>query len=274
MDFNYTSYQKLVSSLQKAGYSFSPFIEYCKKKVPPKTIILRHDVDNLPQNSLNMAKFEFEKGIKGTYYFRIVASSFDKSIINKISEMGHEIGYHYEDMDIIYSKSKNKSRLRLGNNMDLILDKAFTSFCENLEKIRSISSVKTICAHGSPLSPFDNKIIWEKYNYRERGIIGEPYLDVDWSKMAYFTDTGRCWNGSDYNVRDKVISKYHFNFKSTFDIIDNIDQLPSLFMLNIHPERWNDNMLYWLKELVEQKVKNVIKKYFFVNNYKRVITKL
>lgn len=44
--------------------------------------------------------------------------------------------------------------------------------------------------------------------------------------------------------------------------------LPDKIMLTIHPQRWTDNPVLWMKELVWQNIKNVVKKYFFRNrNY-------
>lgn len=56
------------------------------------------------------------------------------------------------------------------------------------------------------------------------------------------------------------------SFHSTFDIIDALekDQFPNKVMINIHPERWNDNLFWLMEELVSQNIKNVIKKHFFV----------
>ena len=71
-------------------------------KQKQKTIILRHDVDLLPQNSLRFAQIQHELGIKGTYFFRIVPQSFHSQIIGQIANLGHEIGYHYEDVDLAY----------------------------------------------------------------------------------------------------------------------------------------------------------------------------
>ncbi len=70
---------------------------------------------------------------------------------------------------------------------------------------RKIVPVKTICMHGSPLSKYDNKELWEKYDYRDYGIIGEPYFDINFNEVFYLSDTGRSWNNSDANVRDKVV---------------------------------------------------------------------
>jgi hypothetical protein len=118
--------------------------------------------------------------------------------------------------------------------------------------------------HGSPRSKYDNKIIWEKYNYKDLGILGEPYLDLDFDEFAYFTDTSRRWNGQKYSVRDKVVSRKYGEmsrkFKTTQEIIDNIYILPNKVMFTIHPERWHDKALPWMKELVLQNLKNVIKR--------------
>ena len=32
--------------------------------------------------------------------------------------------------------------------------------------------------HGSPLSKWDNWDLWEKFDYRDYGIIAEPYFDL------------------------------------------------------------------------------------------------
>ena len=36
--------------------------------------------------------------------------------------------------------------------------------------------------HGSPLSKWDSRAIWEKYDYRALGITAEPYFDIDFNK--------------------------------------------------------------------------------------------
>ena len=257
-------------------------------------------MDKLPQNSLKFAKIQNKLGIKGSYYFRIVPESFDPAIITKIAELGHEIGYHYEDIDLVYQKNRKKNIA--GRFADLsrtvsddLLDEAIESFEKNLTELRKYYDVKTICMHGSPLSPFDNKALWSKYDYHDFGIIGEPYFDVDFNEVAYYTDTGRRWDGEDFSVRDKVEtmnngqlimknetshrateapSSQHLNpstskpsfpkYHSTQDIIDaiNAGTFPSKAMLTFHPQRWTDNPIDWTKELILQNAKNVVKKYF------------
>ena len=257
MDFNIKSYLNLVSLLLEFNYSYETskanfsLIDSSNKRT---YIVLRHDVDRLPQNALKMAKIEYQLGICSTYYFRIVPESFDQSIIEKIAALGHEIGYHYEDLDLVFKKAKRNGQ-KIKDENELI-DLAMESFIENLEKLRKLYPVKTICMHGSPLSKYDNRLLWKKYNYRDYGIIGEPYFDIDFNEVLYLTDTGRRWNAGEVSIRDKVESSFSYNFKSTFDIIDNIDRLPPKIMLNVHPQRWHDQTLPWVKELLGQNIKN------------------
>jgi hypothetical protein len=103
MDFTLEIYKSLLLRLQSREHKFIPINEYLNSSnlvASQKTIRLRHDVDLLPKNALEMARLEFENGIRGTYYFRIVPESFDVAVIEKIAELGHEIGYHYEDVDL------------------------------------------------------------------------------------------------------------------------------------------------------------------------------
>ncbi len=261
MDFTISIYKKFLKSLISKEYSFFTFNEFIQSKHQSfdlSKILLRHDVDLLPMNSLKTAIIENSFGIKGSYYFRIVPKSYNIGIIEEIASLGHEIGYHYEDVDLIRKKIKVKSI----KDEELLIDLAYENFCKNLEKMIKIADIKTICAHGSPLSPYDNKIIWRKYDYKDLGIIGEPYFDINWNVFAYLTDTGRKWNGDYVNVRDKVNSKYNFNFKSTDDILRNNDKLPNHVMITLHPQRWNDNFFMWTKELLMQSGKNSIKRYF------------
>ena len=246
LDFTINTYRNLLNELISARYTFSRYDEFIQKSFG-NVILLRHDVDKLPLNSLVFAKIQSSLGLKGTYYFRMVPQSFNQRIIYEIASLGHEIGYHYETMD----------------TSNGIADKAWDEFRSHLDTFRRIVPVLTICMHGSPYSKYNNKDLWEKYNYRSLGLIGEPYLDTDFNRVGYLSDTGRRWNGGSFSVRDKVQSNFNFNFGSTFEIIDSINLLPSQVMFTFHPQRWSDNRVLWTKEIVTQNAKNVIK-YFIV----------
>jgi hypothetical protein len=101
--------------------------------------------------------------------------------------------------------------------------------------------------HGRPLSRWDSKDLWKVYDYKDYGLLAEPYLDLNFDEIGYLTDTGNCWDGDKYSVRDHVKSAFKFNIHSTWDLIEHLEQgkLPNKIMLNIHPARWNDNYLKW-----------------------------
>ena len=128
-----------------------------------------------------MAKLEHKLGITSTYYFRTIPQTLKPDIIKEISDLGHEIGYHYETMDTVNEKFK-MNNLKFKSDEERI-DEAYKLFCENLEQLRKLYPVKTICMHGSPRSTFDNRDIWKKYNYKDLGIVGEPYFDIDYNEV-------------------------------------------------------------------------------------------
>jgi len=253
MDFTVKKYELLLNALKKQNYNFQTFDEFLKQP-QLKSIVLRHDVDLLPFNSLKFAQLQAKLNVKGVYYFRAVPESWNENVIREISALGHEIGYHYECLTTC--------------NGDMM--KGIQDFKKNLNALRELSQVTTICMHGSPMSKYDSKDLWKTNNYRDLGIIGEPYFDVDFTKVFYLTDTGRKWDGDKVSVRDKVNSGFELSFKHTDEIIKhaNAGQLPEQIMFTFHPQRWNDNILIWTKELIAQNIKNQIKKYFFVTQKK------
>ena len=285
-DFTLTIYRKLLQELLTNGYSFQTLQDFIQHP-ENKAVVLRHDVDRKPENGLVIAKIEKEVGIKASYYFRIVKESYDEDIIRQIAEMGNEIGYHYEnlsDINCLAQRRKGaKKDKRTGNRIEHrenrkgeLFELAIEDFERNLEKFSKIYPVKTICMHGSPLSKWDNRDLWKKYNYKDYDIIAEPYFDLDFDKVFYLTDTGRRWDGDAFNVRDKVETLERGNvrmlkrerafeglrFRYTWDIIEAVEKelLPDKIMINTHPQRWTDNPMDWTKELVWQNIKNVVKR--------------
>ncbi len=244
MDFTLNTFNRLLLTLIAQGFTFQSFTDYMRTAAN-QVIILRHDVDRVPGNALKIARLEHDLGIPASYYFRAVTESWDPAVIQKIAGLGHEIGYHYENLSVC--------------NGDL--DRAWADFQANLVKLRELTPVTTICMHGSPLSRMNNLDLWKKYDYSELGIIGEPYLDVDYTKVFYLTDTGRKWNNIGASIRDRVNSGFDIGVRNTFHIMDLAKQgaLPDQMMITVHPQRWNALGARWIKEFIGQNVKNVIK---------------
>lgn len=248
-DFTITIYERLLDALIGQGYTFQTLEEFLRSP-SEKTIILRHDVDLLPGNSLKFAEIQSKRNIKGVYYFRAVPESWDENIIMSISKLGHEIGYHYESL------TTTNGDVRKG-----IID-----FKTNLEELRKLAPVSTICMHGSPRSKFDSRDLWKENNYKDFGLMGEPYFDLDFNEVFYLTDTGRKWDGDKVSVRDKVNSGFDLSFHSTEEIISVVrsGKFPKQVMFTFHPQRWNDGVSMWLKEYIFQSVKNIVKQLFYV----------
>ena len=195
---------------------------------------------------------EAGKGLFGIYYFRAVPESWDEEIIQEIAALGHEVGYHYESLTTCQGD----------------VDAAYQDFCRNLEALRKLVPVRSICMHGSPRSPYDSKDIWKKYDYHALGIEDEPYLDTDFSKTFYLTDTGRRWDGYKVSVRDKI-PQYQdewtakgLTFHTTDDVIEGLLQgrIPRNLMVTVHPQRWNSFGFAWCMEMLLQNAKNVVKR--------------
>lgn len=248
-DFTLHKYEQFLQGALDAGYQLVSYEDYLENTYP-KALILRHDVDKKPQNSLKTAQLQHRLGVKGTYYFRAVPGSFDEAVIKQIVDLGHEVGYHYEDLTICKG--------------DYV--KSIVHFEKWLDKLKKFYPVKTVCMHGSPLSKLDNRKLWDKYNYQDYGVIAEPYFDIDFNKVFYITDTGRKWDGNKVSVRDKVKSNYNLSFHSTDELIAafKAGKMPNQIMQNIHPQRWSNNAREWMQELLLQRVKNSIKKAIFV----------
>ena len=259
-DFTLDIYRTLLETLQAKGYRLISFADYRKSKIAnreSKFVILRHDVDAKAGNSLRTAQIEHALGAKATYYFRVGKGSNIPEVIRGIAQLGHEIGYHYEDMSLC--------------NGDI--DQAWSHFQTWLAYFRQYYAVETICMHGAPTSKWDSKDLWQKYDYKLLGIIGEPYFDTDFEDVFYLTDTGRCWDGYKVSVRDKIPGKQDewvaqgLTWHTTPQLIRAIeaDRLPPHVMITTHPQRWTNDTKAWYLELVTQNVKNSIKKLWIKN---------
>jgi len=294
MDFTLDLLGVLLRTLSDSGFAFIRVRDYAGNPGidDSQYVILRHDVDRRPSYALACARMEASLGICGTYYFRITQGSFDEDIIREIAAAGHEIGYHYEDLDLVARSGSLKGEGRTTDPENLAR-KAFVSFGENLERFRQAGTVTTACMHGSPLSSYDSRLIWKYFDYGSVGIKAEPYFDISLERILYLTDTGRRWDGSAVSIRDKVYSRneeYYsdwvrkplrgsamsmtaegdriqgdYRFRHTGDIIAAAGKgrLPERIFLTVHPQRWSNGIIPWFQELVSQTGKNSVK--YFIN---------
>ena len=249
-DFTLRSYQSLLVAFQQAGYHFQTFQELMTTPCEVKSVVMRHDVDELAWNALKMAQLENKLGVRSTYFFRIVKQSNVPEVIRQIAELGHEIGYHYEDLAFAEGDD----------------GKAIESFEANLKYFRQYYPVKSVCMHGSSTSKYDNRLLWDKHNLSDFGLVGEPYLSVDFNKVYYLTDTGYAWDGGKYATRDVVVNDFGLKFHATEELIDSIskNRFPEKSLILAHT-LWTDNCFQWywlhLREFLRNNVKLMAKKH-------------
>jgi hypothetical protein len=98
-DFTYVSYLSLMKFLRKR-YNIVPFRDY--PFMSDRKLVLRHDVDGSMVAALRMAELENQLVIKSTFMvgfsmkFYNLFEEASLGILRRISEMGHEIGLHYD----------------------------------------------------------------------------------------------------------------------------------------------------------------------------------
>ena len=244
LDFTYSSYERLLDAALASGYQFLTVREYVSAEdLPDRFLLMRHDVDRKPENALDMARIEAEAGVPSTYYFRAIEKTYDPALISSVEDLGHEVGYHYEDVD----------------TADGDVYVARESFRENLARFRSFVDVDTVAMHGNPLTSHDNRDLWEHERLEEHDLLGEVYLSVDFTDVVYFSDSNRTWYDEKTIVDDWPVgpSEKPTQVTSTPELIELVESgaLPRLYVL-VHPNRWADSTVEWVQEFAKDAVIN------------------
>lgn len=219
LDFTFDAYDRLLDTGQTAGYDFLTVDDYLRRSNPPEqVIVIRHDVDRRPGNAAEMARVERDRGVSTTYYVR--EHLFDPEFVRTLQEYGHEVGYHYENLA----------------EVDGDHAAATAQFERNLERFRAHVDVSTVSAHGSPLSPHNNRSIWENGASLDGcDLRGDAALSIDHdpsddADLRYFSETGRRW-GTWVPGYGRVAT--------TDDVLTVVEeQLCDRLYFLVHPSRW------------------------------------
>lgn len=100
MEFTYQAYRTLLQALQKNGYRFQ---NYHEAQNVSRCVVMRHDIDSSLSQAVYMAELEREEGVSATYFVLLrtdlynVASRNSLKALQKIRELGHEIGLHFDE---------------------------------------------------------------------------------------------------------------------------------------------------------------------------------
>lgn len=236
--FSFRDYAQLLDQAKNAGYEFVTVAEYLSMEtVPEPVIIVRHDVDRRVTNAVEMAQCEAQRDVQATYYFR--TATFVPSAIHDIQALGHEVGYHYEDL------------VRARGDHEQAIDR----FERNLDRFRELVPVETVAAHGNPLSSLDNCDIWKNsVSFEDFDLVGDASLSFEIPGdgdpvIPYFSETNRTWG--DYGA----------DMDSTAELISYISnrRVDRLYLL-VHPERWSRTRLQLLYQCMWDLGANTAKK--------------
>jgi len=246
-DFTLPAYARLCAALTQAGYASLGLADYLARPAeqrPERCVLLRHDVESSSAKALAMARLEREHALLATYFLRIKRGVSSPQAIRALHGLGHEIGYHYETLSRCLGRA----------------DAAVALFRRELDGLRAHAEVRVASMHGAPLSPWDNRDIWKHARPQDFGLVGEAYRDLDYSRVSYFSDTGRTWHPRRYNIRDHPPVPTDAVVDTTDDLIGLVAsrRLPRLCLL-IHPDRWSATPLDWQLRSWRDRFENIAK---------------
>lgn len=227
-NFTFDHYCELLRALQHAKLNPYTVGDFIAKQPETDYIILRHDVERSTPPTLEMARREHEMGLCSTYYFRMIPGVFVPEDILRVAEMGHEVGLHYETLDMC-----------AGNYLA-----AEDLFAKQLEKLRGLGvTVNTVCMHGNPrikkVTYEKNSDLWkgrvEEMN-EKFGLLGEAYLSIDFDPLEYISDVGIRWSNICYHTKGLAQAVHTGEYRR-------------MYML-AHPDYWSKSVfkasaLYW-----------------------------
>ena len=245
MSFSLSTYDSFLKTV--CGTNNMPVLtilaaaKYLNLEQEKRCLILRHDVDRRANRAVSVAALEMKYNVLSTFYFRSSRTgAFPERQIEKICEMGHEIGYHYECL----SRSAGDR------------DRALDLFRQDLANLRSIAPCSTVSSHGAPLSPHDNGTLLERVNLSELNISADAVLSFNAHRLFYCTDTGGRWNAPQkYNRRDHVGQGNDFSRSPSDPTFSSwLSEVIMPIYVTTHPERWSRGKL----ELFESTLRDMI----------------
>lgn len=228
-------YKAVLLQAKAAGYTFYTLGQFAgsvrtNAPVSKPFLILRHDIDTDCATALRFAYLEYDLGIKASYYFRL--STWKLQAIKEIAAMGHETGYHYEEL-ATYAKQRHQK-----DSADLLaaVPVIRKNFAANLSCLRRESGLSLVgfASHGD----FANV----RLDLTNRPLLADPEfraeLGVDYE--AYDNDIQEAYG---LHVSDKPYPEV-FHPASPQSLVN----AGMSFLLLTHPRWWKLNLTASLRE--------------------------
>lgn len=144
---SWNEYRGILQSAQAGTYTFLRLDELAdlikqKAALPHPFIVLRHDIDTDCKSALQFAKIEAKLGIKASYFFR--RKTWIIKYIEVIAGLGHETGYHYEEL-ATYAKNQHLKQARV---LESRLEEMRAILSTNLHNLRKDIPINSLASHG------------------------------------------------------------------------------------------------------------------------------
>jgi hypothetical protein len=213
--FKFQHYEESLRLAKKKGYSFSSLGEFDSNRHSKLLLLLRHDLDS-PQvhKALVFAQIESNLGIKATYFVRVHSDGYNPfgfktySTLKQILALGHEIGLHYEHLDLCAITNETPATIIAKEKrlLELIFD----------IKVRGVAGHKSF-------TDIQNWDFWKDHDFKDFGFDYDAYEDKFMDGMLYTNDSLGRWK------EGKCICQH----------ID--EEVPRLYILT-HPIYWYHKM--------------------------------
>ncbi|OUX17158.1 MAG: hypothetical protein CBE11_00265 [Rickettsiales bacterium TMED251] len=227
--FSKIGYESLLKTFLGLGYDTVKFQNIESKK---KHLIVRHDVDFLPETVIEISNIEKKLNIKAYYFFLVKSDIYNifsdkcRKILLDLIKSGHYIGLHFDYLKINNREASEKEALEQ---------------CNLLQSI-SNSKIDTISFHRP-----DKRLLND--NKKLAGRL-HTYMPKFFSGISYCSDSGGLWkHGSP--IENSAIKK------------------GNAMQLLTHPEWWqskiNTNRKSRIKSILKQIGINNLN--YFKNNF-------
>ena len=170
--FSKNGYESLLKSFIEIGYKI---VNYKNIHPQKKHLIIRHDVDFLPEDTITFSNIEKNLRIKACYFFLVrsdiynILSNNCQKILSDLIKSGHSIGLHFDYKKYANSYAANKEALNQ---------------CKLLQSILK-RKIEIISFHRPSKVLLNN-------NKKLAGRL-HTYMPKFFSEVSYCSDSGGLW---------------------------------------------------------------------------------
>lgn len=221
-------------------------------RIPPPTpaVLLRFDIDYREPHALQLARVAARWGLHGSFYFRHHRDGFALDTMRAVACLGHEVGYHFETLDLCRGDFEQAEAL----------------FISHIADLRAAGfEIRTAAAHGAlPTAPtYQNNLdlLARKPELLEQvGLLGETTLSIDFGHVVYISDALWRWRQYDHYSP----GSRHSHPTCLREIVTALEQADRALYLNFHPHQWFPNqaslLYYRTRSRVGQRIMPLVRR--------------